>query len=312
MNVHNIKTNSMRKPKWLKRRLPSTPVYEKVISTIKNNRLNTVCQEAKCPNQFECFSKQTATFLIMGYKCTRNCRFCNIRTGPTEPPDPEEPSRIAEAVASMGLDYVVVTSVTRDDITDGGAGIFAETINKIRDKIPEAFIEVLVPDFQGNKEALQKVLEARPHVLNHNIETVPRLYEKVRPKALYKRSLNLIKLTSDFDSNIRTKSGLILGLGETEDEIDKTLNDLYLKGCEILTIGQYLQPSDKHLPVKRYVHPNEFEKWRERAINLGFASVASGPFVRSSYNARELYNRAKKTRSEVNHKINVMMNNKLH
>lgn len=279
----------VRKPRWLSRKLPTAAEYEMVRSLIRDGRLHTVCQEAKCPNQFECFSNRTATFMILGSRCTRNCRFCNVASGPDSPPDPEEPRRVAEAAERMKLKYVVVTSVTRDDLADGGAGLFAETITRIRERIPEALVEVLIPDFQGDAAALQTVLTARPDVLNHNIETVPRLYDRVRPRADYRRSLELLHRVTVFAPDIPAKSGMMLGLGETEAEIHQTLADLYQAGCRYLTLGQYLQPSRDHLPVDRFVPPEEFDRWREEALAVGFTDAASGPFVRSSYHAKELY-----------------------
>jgi lipoic acid synthetase len=291
MNQQPEQKISIRKPRWLKRRLPTGPAYENMRSLIQDRHLHTVCQEAKCPNQFECFSKQTATFLIMGPKCTRNCRFCSVETGPETPPDPQEAIRVAEAAAKMKLRYVVVTSVTRDDIPDGGAGLFAETILAIRKKIPQAIVEVLIPDFQGDVRALKTVLDAKPEVLNHNIETVPRLYPVVRPQAIYERSLALLQRARDYDQTIHIKSGLMLGLGEKSAEIHATLKDLLESGCRILTLGQYLQPSKDHLPVERFVPPSEFDDWRKFALELGFSDVASGPFVRSSYQAEKLYHK---------------------
>jgi len=279
----------LRKPDWLKQRLPSGPEFEKIRGMIHKDRLHTVCQEAGCPNIWECFSHHTATFLIMGSRCTRNCRFCAVTEGPLEPPDPEEPARVANAARKMGLKYVVVTSVTRDDLPDGGAGIFAETIEKIRQEIPDVCVEVLIPDFQGSKGALETVLNAYPDVLNHNIETVPRLYPEVRPQADYRRSLDLVQYAHEYDPALLTKSGIMLGLGEYQAEISLTLEDMLKAGCRMLTLGQYLQPSKDHLPVKRYIPPEEFEEWRKTALQMGFAEVASAPFVRSSYHARELF-----------------------
>ena len=286
---HTAHQISIRKPQWLRRRLPAGTEYEKVRSLIKKGQLHTVCQEAKCPNQFECFSRRTATFMIMGSICTRDCRFCSIQSGPCSPPDLEEPRRVAEAARRMQLNYVVVTSVTRDDLPDGGAGIFAETIHQIRQTIPGARIEVLIPDFQGDEAALQTVLAAGPHILNHNIETVPRLYPSVRPQAVYSRSLKLLRRVRTFDSSMPTKSGIMLGLGETFKEVHQTLQDLYHHGCRLVTLGQYLQPTKWHLPVKRFVPPEEFDNWQQIASDIGFSKVASGPFVRSSYHAGELY-----------------------
>lgn len=279
----------VQKPDWLKRRLPSGSEFEKIRGMLHKDRLHTVCQEAKCPNIWECYSRQTATFLILGSHCTRNCRFCSVETGPPAPPDEDEPVRVAEVARQMALKYVVVTSVTRDDLDDGGAGIFARTIREIRRKIPDVCVEVLIPDFQGNTDALLTVLEARPDILNHNIETVPRLYGRVRPEADYQRSLDLLAHVYRYDSSIPTKSGLMLGLGETPTEIKQTLGDLLKAKCRILTLGQYLQPTKRHLDVKRYIPPAEFDEWRETALAMGFQEVASGPFVRSSYHAKDLF-----------------------
>jgi len=284
-----LKPNT-RKPPWLTRRLPSGPEYEKIRGLMNRGRLHTVCQEAKCPNIWECFSNRTATFLILGDRCTRNCRFCAVAHSPVEPPDPAEPVRVAETVEKLGLAYVVITSVTRDDLPDGGAGHFAKTIREIHRRIPEAAIEVLIPDFKGVAAALRTVLKARPQVLNHNIETVPRLYTTVRPGAVYARSLELLGRVKTIDASVPTKSGLMLGLGETTAEIRQTLQDLLDVGCRMLTIGQYLQPSKDHLPVARFVPPTEFDQWQQTAFQMGFSEVASGPFVRSSYHAKELFN----------------------
>ncbi|MGD8970880.1 MAG: lipoyl synthase, partial [Desulfobacterales bacterium] len=283
-----MRTNT-RKPPWLTRRLPSGPEYEKIRGLMDRDRLHTVCQEAKCPNIWECFSNRTATFLILGDRCTRSCRFCAVAHGPAEPPDPAEPVRVAQTAEKLGLAYVVITSVTRDDLPDGGAGHFAKTIREIRRRIPEAAIEVLIPDFMGDAAALRTVLEARPQVLNHNIETVPRLYATVRPGAVYARSLELLGRVKTIDASVPTKSGLMLGLGETTAEIRQTLQDLLDVGCRMLTMGQYLQPSKDHLPVARFVPPVEFDQWQQTAFQMGFSDVASGPFVRSSYHAKELF-----------------------
>ncbi|MBW2412402.1 MAG: lipoyl synthase [Deltaproteobacteria bacterium] len=279
----------VQKPDWLRRRLPTGPEFEKIRGMLHKDRLHTVCQEAKCPNIWECYSRRTATFLILGSYCTRNCRFCSVETGPLTPPDEDEPARVAEVARQMDLKYVVVTSVTRDDLDDGGAEIFARTIREIRNKISDACVEVLIPDFQGNTAALETVLEARPDILNHNIETVPRLYARVRPEADYQRSLDLLGHVFRYDSSIPTKSGLMLGFGETPSEIKQTLEDLLKVKCRILTLGQYLQPTKSHLGVKRYIPPEEFDQWRETALAMGFQEVASGPFVRSSYHARDLF-----------------------
>jgi len=281
------KTNP--KPRWLKKRLPIGPDFEKIKGLIEKDRLHTVCQEARCPNIWECFSEKTATFLIMGARCTRNCRFRSVEQGPSEPPDPSEPVLVASAARRLGLNYVVITSVTRDDLPDGGAAFFAKTIDEIHRQIPDALLEVLIPDFQGDAEALQTVLNARPDVLNHNIETVPRLYPIVRPQANYRRSLRLLKRVVEYDPQLPTKSGLMLGLGESAAEIRSTLKDLRDVQCRILTLGQYLQPSKSHLPVRRFIPPAEFENWKDTAVKMGFSEVASGPFVRSSYHAKELH-----------------------
>jgi lipoic acid synthetase len=285
---------SSRKPAWLNRRLPAGEAFNQVRELIEAGRLHTVCQEAKCPNIWECYSHRTATFLIMGGRCTRNCRFCSVSPGLPEPLDPDEPERVAEAVERMGLRYAVVTSVTRDDLPDGGAGHFAATLHEIRRRAPGVQIEVLIPDFQGNPAALDVVLRARPDVLNHNIETVPRLYPRVRPQADYRRSLELLRRAGEIAPGTPTKSGLMLGLGERPEEIRQTLLDLRAAGCRILTLGQYLQPSPEHLPVEAYVPPDDFENWRRDALEMGFSEVASAPFVRSSYHAKESFNALKR------------------
>ncbi|MGC8492242.1 MAG: lipoyl synthase [Syntrophobacteraceae bacterium] len=277
------------KPSWLRKKLPTGPEFERIRSLLKEGNLHTVCQEARCPNQWECFSCRTATFLIMGPRCTRNCRFCAVDHGPLEAPDPEEPARVAEAALKLGLLHVVVTSVTRDDLPDGGAAFFAQTITRIRERSPQSRVEVLIPDFQGDPEALRKVIDAGPDVLNHNIETVPRLYSSVRPEADYRRSLAVLRLAKECNPAQVTKSGLMLGLGETAEEIRQTLRDLLDAGCSMLTLGQYLQPTPDHLAVERYVPPEEFESWRNEALQSGFARVAGGPFVRSSYHAETLF-----------------------
>jgi len=284
----------LRKPDWLKRRLPTGETFNEVRELIEAGKLHTVCQEAKCPNIWECYSHRTATFLILGERCTRNCRFCSVAAGLPEPLDLDEPGRVAEAVERMGLKYAVVTSVTRDDLPDGGAAHFAATIREIRRRVPGTEIEVLIPDFQGDRAALETVLRARPDVLNHNIETVPRLYSRVRPQADYRRSLELLRRAGESAPLIPTKSGLMLGLGEQPEEIRQTLQDLREVGCRILTLGQYLQPSPAHLPVEAYVPPEDFENWRKAALDLGFSEVASAPFVRSSYHAQKSFQALKR------------------
>ena len=282
--------NKQPKPPWLKRRLPTGHTYEKVRDVLKSGHLHTVCQEAKCPNLWECFSQETATFLILGDRCTRNCRFCAVEYGSGGSPDPDEPNRIAEAVLRMKLGYVVVTSVTRDDLPDGGSGHFVKTIQEIRNKTPDTRIEVLVPDFKGDKVALNTVLNAHPDVINHNMETVRKLYSVVRPQADYDRSLFVIRYLANHKADIPIKSGLMLGLGETRDELIETFENLVEAGCRMLTLGQYLQPSTSHLDVIRYVPPDEFDELRDIALRIGFTQVASGPFVRSSYHAKEMFN----------------------
>lgn len=274
-------------PSWIKRRFPPQEEWEGVQKLLRTLALHTVCESARCPNIGECFRRGTATFLILGNVCTRSCRFCAVAKGTPGPPDPEEPERVAEAARQLNLKHVVVTSVTRDDLPDGGAGHFAATIVAIRRVLPQATVEVLVPDFQGKEEALNTVLAARPDVLNHNVETVPRLYPSVRPQANYKRSLWLLGRAKEKAPDILTKSGLMVGLGETREEVEGVLKDLRSVQCDIVTIGQYLRPSVRHLPVASYIPPEEFEYYREYALRLGFLGVASGPFVRSSYRAEE-------------------------
>jgi lipoic acid synthetase len=279
----------LKKPPWLKRRIPSGATYHRIQRILQGSGLHTVCQEALCPNLGECFSRGTATFLILGDRCTRNCRFCAVAHGPIGPPDPEEPHKVAEAVQRMGLRFVVVTSVTRDDLPDGGAGHFAETVNEIRRRVSGVKVEVLVPDFQGSDSALATVVQARPDVFNHNVETVPRLYLQVRPGAHYRRSLHLLERVHELAPDIPTKSGLMLGLGEFPEELRQVFRDLVEVKCRMLTLGQYLQPSMDHHPVVRFVPPEEFMHWRHVALEMGFREVVSGPLVRSSYGAGELY-----------------------
>lgn len=289
MDNQNTGDSIGRKPRWLKKKLAGGRTYGQVEALISGKQLNTVCREAKCPNQWECFSKKTATFLIMGNRCSRNCRFCAVAHGPTQKPDVEEPERIAAAVEKLSLDYIVITSVTRDDLPDGGALCFAKTIAAIRSKRPTAKIEVLVPDFRGSRQAIEIVAGACPDVINHNLETVARLYPTVRPEAIYRRSLALIQMVGSIASDLPAKSGLMLGLGENHQEIKDTLQDLLAAGCRLLTLGQYLQPTHAHLPVDRFVTPEEFDDWRDFALEAGFLQVASGPFVRSSYRAGKMF-----------------------
>ena len=275
------------KPEWLRRRFSFKSSVTEVNDLLLDLNLHTVCQEAHCPNQSECFGNHTATFMLLGDHCSRNCTFCAVTYGVMEPPDPQEPNRVAEAVSRLDLKYVVLTSVTRDDLADGGASHFAATIKTIRSVGRNILVEVLVPDFKGSAQSLATVVAAQPAVLNHNLETVPRLYEKVRPQADYRRSLDV--LANAAKSGIQTKSGLMLGLGETSREIWETLNDLRRADCAYLTLGQYLAPSAEHVPVQRYVPPEEFERWGETSRAMGFQDVASGPLVRSSYRAEELF-----------------------
>ncbi len=279
----------MKKPPWLKKRLPPFEDLAKVKSILDSAELHTVCEEARCPNLGECFSKGTATLLILGRICTRRCGFCAVAHGESAPLDDEEPEKVARAVLKMGLHYVVVTSVTRDDLPDGGASHFAKTIQVIRGLDRGIKIEVLIPDFKGDLSSLLTVIEEGPDVLNHNIETVPRLYHEVRPQADYRRSLGLLKRAKEKAPRAFTKSGFMLGLGETEEEIRSLLQDLREGDCDFLTIGQYLQPRPDRLPVVRYIPPEEFEGYKKIGEEMGFKSVASGPFVRSSFNAAQMF-----------------------
>jgi lipoyl synthase len=279
------------KPAWLKKRLPTGGDYAKVTRLLAEAKLHTVCQEACCPNMFECFSKDTATFMILGDQCTRHCRFCNVTALPPMAVDPLEPARVARAVQELGLHYVVVTSVTRDDLPDGGAAHFAAVIQALKklEKIQSIRVEVLIPDFKGDVTALKTVVDAQPDVINHNIETVADLYSRVRPEAVYQRSLDLISNAKKLNPDMPAKSGIMVGLGETELQLEKAMQDLHDHGCDILTMGQYLQPTKNHLPVEKYYPPAEFEQLGQTARNIGFTKVAAGPFVRSSYRAEELF-----------------------
>ncbi len=278
---------SITKPRWLKQPIPTSAEGRNVRRLLAGLELNTVCREAGCPNRGVCYSLGTATFLILGKICTRGCRFCNIGSGTPEPVEPDEPERVARAAAGMRLKHVVVTSVTRDDLPDGGAGHFAETICELRKHLPEASIEVLIPDFAGNEDALDIVLSARPDVLNHNVETVPQLYRAVRPGADYDRSLRVLARAGAKD--MITKSGIMVGLGETVEQLSKIFRDIAKAGVDILTIGQYLSPGPSYYPVKRFVSPKEFENLAEIAGEKGIREVVSGPLVRSSYRAGEAY-----------------------
>ncbi|KUO65369.1 MAG: lipoyl synthase [Gracilibacter sp. BRH_c7a] len=274
-----------RKPDWLKIRVQNNKNRTEVEELLARLSLHTVCEEADCPNLMECFSRRTATFMVLGRVCSRNCTFCTVEKGSTQPVDSDEPLHVAEAVKELQLKHVVITSVTRDDLPDGGAGHFADIIRKIRELDENVVIEVLIPDFQGKQSSLLKVIEAKPEIINHNIETIPRLYPEVRPMAIYKRSLELLKNVKTVDPQILTKSGIMVGLGETEEEVIESLQDLRNIGCDLLTIGQYLAPSKLHHPVVEYIHPDIFEKYKKVSLEIGFKYVASGPLVRSSYMA---------------------------
>ena len=274
-----------RRPPWLRVRAADNPKVQELRRLFRGQSLHTVCEEALCPNLAECWARGTATFLLMGDTCTRSCGFCKIKTGRGTELDPDEPRRVAESVQVMGLNHAVLTSVNRDEQPDGGAWVFAESIHWIRELVPGCTIEVLIPDFQGNREALTKVLAARPEILNHNIETVPRLYRTVRPQARYRQSLKLLLRAKQLDGRAVTKSGLMLGLGETLPEVLAVMDDLRTHDVDILTLGQYLQPSRFHLPVERYVHPDEFAELRTEGEHRGFRWIESGPLVRSSYHA---------------------------
>jgi lipoic acid synthetase len=274
-----------RKPSWLKMKMPAGEEFSKLLKLVNDEKLHTVCQSAKCPNMGECWAAGTATLMILGDVCTRSCGFCHIATGRPPTLDLDEPVRVGRAVATMNLGHAVITSVNRDELPDGGAGVWAETIRQIRLQSPGTSVEVLIPDFCGDWSALQLVLDAKPDILNHNIESIPRLYKVVRPQAKYRRSLELLQRAKA--QGFVTKTGMMLGLGEEEHEIDAVLDDLVSIGCDILTLGQYLQPTAKHLPVERWVHPGEFAEWKVRGERKGLRHVESGPLVRSSYHAEK-------------------------
>ncbi|MFI5381699.1 MAG: lipoyl synthase [Tepidisphaerales bacterium] len=275
----------VRKPAWLKMKMPGGENYARLLNLVSGQRLHTVCQSAKCPNLGECWNSGTATLMILGDVCTRSCGFCHIATGRPPTLDIDEPRRVGEAVRVMNLRHVVITSVNRDELPDGGAAIWAETIRQIRLQSPGVTIEVLIPDFCGDEAAIQLVLDQRPDILNHNLETVPRLYKTVRPQAKYARSLKVLQIAKQ--QNFTTKTGIMLGLGEEEHEVEAVLDDLVAISCDIMTIGQYLQPTPNHLPVARWVHPDEFAVWKQRGETRGLKHVESGPMVRSSYHAEK-------------------------
>jgi len=291
--THFIKTDDIglesnlprRKPAWLKAKLPAGRNYNRLKHLMRSQELHTVCEEAMCPNIGECWSRGTATFLLLGDTCTRSCGFCHIKTGRPAPLDEDEPRRVAEAVQAMNLRHCVLTSVNRDELPDGGAHIFANTLREIRKRLPHCSVEVLIPDFKGSREALKIVMDARPAILNHNIETVPRLYRTVRPQANYRQSLRVLSAAKELDPEAVTKTGLMVGLGETKAEVLQVMHDLRDHDVDILTIGQYLRPSPLHLPIQRYVHPDEFREYHDLGMAMGFRWVESGPLVRSSYHA---------------------------
>jgi len=288
MKKGNEGKSGLRLPPWLRRPIQTQKQYTKVDALLHELNLHTVCSSAKCPNRHECWNCGTATFMILGDRCTRNCRFCNVNHGAPLPPDPEEPVRLARAARELNLRHVVITSVTRDDLPDGGAGHFAAVLRAVQSELPGVSTEVLTPDFKGVERDLRTVLDAGPNVFNHNLETVERLQPKLRPQASYACSLKVLESAARLGEGIWIKSGLMLGLGETEVEIEQALRDLRAAGCGLLTLGQYLAPTHAHVPVERFIPPTEFAQWERRARELGFKGVASGPLVRSSYRAEQL------------------------
>jgi lipoic acid synthetase len=294
IEARNTETPIERKPEWIKTRANMGPEYTRLRSLVKTEGLHTVCQEAACPNIFECWEDKEATFLIGGERCTRRCDFCNIDTGKPEELDRDEPRRVAESVQAMGLKYATITGVTRDDLEDEGAWLYAETIRKVHELNPGTGVEMLAPDFSGNPILLNEVFETRPEVFAHNLETVPRIFKRIRPAFTYERSLNVITQAREY--GLITKSNLILGLGETREEISQALVDLHAAGCDLITITQYLRPTNKHHPVERWVKPDEFVELAKEAEDIGFSGVMSGPLVRSSYRAGRLYKQAQEKR----------------
>jgi lipoic acid synthetase len=290
IEARNAEVPIERKPPWIKTRMRTGPEYQRIKELVGNEGLHTVCQEAGCPNIFECWEDREATFLIGGEQCTRRCDFCQIDTGKPAPLDTDEPRRVAESVEKMGLRYATVTGVARDDLDDEGAWLYAETVRQIHGLDIGTKVELLIPDFSGNPELLGQVFDAAPEVLAHNVETVPRIFKRIRPAFRYERSLDVI--TQARAVGLVTKSNLILGMGETREEIEQALADLYEAGCELITITQYLRPTSRHHPVERWVHPDEFVELAEVATSMGFAGVMSGPLVRSSYRAGRLYEQA--------------------
>ena len=286
--IVDAKTDQRRHPSWIKARIPGGGNYAELKKLMRDLQLHTVCEEARCPNIGECWNSRTATFMILGDVCTRRCMFCAVKKGaPGGVVDTDEPRRLGEAVGYLKLKHIVITSVNRDDLTDGGASVFAECIAEARKHRPGCTVEVLIPDLEGNWDALKVIVQARPEVLNHNTETVQRLYRRVRPYANYQQTLTLLQISKQFDAQMLTKSGIMVGLGETVTELLETMQDIRNTGCDILTIGQYLSPSPRHLPIQRYYTPEEFDEFREAGIEMGFRHVESGPLVRSSYHAGE-------------------------
>jgi lipoic acid synthetase len=296
LEVRNSQTPIERKPEWIKTRAKMGPEYRELQSLVKREGLHTVCQEAGCPNIFECWEDREATFLIGGEQCTRRCDFCQIDTGKPAELDRDEPRRVAESVLQMGLRYATVTGVARDDLADGGAWLYAETVRQIHGMMPDTGVELLIPDFNAEPGQLAEVFAARPEVLAHNVETVPRIFKRIRPAFTYERSLRV--LTMAREDGLVTKSNLILGLGETREEVSQALRDLHEAGCELITITQYLRPSPRHHPVERWVKPEEFVELRQEAEEIGFSGVMSGPMVRSSYRAGRLYQQAVAQRND--------------
>jgi lipoic acid synthetase len=294
IEARNAQTPIERKPEWIKTRANMGPEYTRLRSLVKSEGLHTVCQEAACPNIFECWEDREATFLIGGEQCTRRCDFCNIDTGKPGPLDRDEPRRVAESVKVMNLAYATITGVTRDDLEDEGAWLYAETIRQVHEVNPNTGVEMLAPDFSGHKHLLTQVFETRPEVFAHNIETVPRIFKRVRPAFTYEKSLRVITMAREY--GLITKSNLILGLGETPEEVSQALRDLHDAGCDLITITQYLRPTNKHHPVERWVKPEEFVDFADEAKSIGFLGVMSGPLVRSSYKAGRLYKQAMEAR----------------
>ncbi|MBI4806713.1 MAG: lipoyl synthase [Desulfovibrio sp.] len=286
--LNQTRAGNPRLPSWLKVKPPLGEAFAHTASVVAGQDLHTVCRQARCPNMSECFGKGVATFLILGGQCTRSCGFCNITSGQPAPPEADEPQRVATAAKKLMLKHVVITSVTRDDLPDGGAHQFAESIRAVRRELPQASVEVLIPDFQGDPAALRTVLEAKPEVVNHNLETVPQLYSTVRPQAKYERSLELLARVKAFSDESKVKSGLMLGLGETREQLARVLKDLARLGCDMVTVGQYLRPSRRNLPVVRYVPPEEFDEVAALGQELGIPVMYCGPLVRSSHDASNL------------------------